>query len=256
MIEKDSKKIEYTAVRSEIVKEITIIKNLKLISKEKKEELINDLLAQKAKTESRNNDRYKKLLNKPMMTSRDKDTMKKTIQFLIDHNMHTSENLWKLEQIYYHWDFIQIGWVKRTRENLKAEPNEKNIFKDEDTDDIYFKFDALKKQNKLLAKTGMKIPWKNDFIESLQALPWDFQENDNYLWGNILWILLDLPMSGCLPSPYIDTIYKDESYIRFFSESSDKDVWYFNFNENGCTIYHDEREMYRTACLVRPIHKY
>ncbi len=90
------------------------------------------------------------------MTPKDKANMEKSIKFLVDKKMDTSENLKKLEAINYGSNYIEIGGVKRARENLKAEPNNKDIFKH--GDEVYFKFDTLKEQNKLLANQGMEIP--------------------------------------------------------------------------------------------------
>ncbi|HBB03894.1 TPA: hypothetical protein DCZ39_03260 [Patescibacteria group bacterium] len=96
------------------------------------------------------------LLNKPNMTPKDKENMEKSIKFLADYKMNTLENLQKLDAIIYTKDYIEIGGVKRARKNLQTEENGKDIFKHED--EVYFTFDALKKQKKLLDKQGMKIP--------------------------------------------------------------------------------------------------
>ena len=52
---------------------------------------------------------YKFLLNKPNMTAKDKANMEKSIKFLIDKKMDTSENIKKLEAIIYYGNYIEIG---------------------------------------------------------------------------------------------------------------------------------------------------
>ena len=77
---KDPKKIEHAGARSEIAKEITIIKNLKLISKEKQEELIQDLLAYKKVTETKKGEIH----NHPteyLIKKESKETLTKSLEF-------------------------------------------------------------------------------------------------------------------------------------------------------------------------------
>jgi hypothetical protein len=178
--------------------------------------------------------------------------MEKSIKFLVDKKMDTSANLKKLEAINYWSNFIEIGWVKRARENLKAEPNNKNIFKHDD--EIYFTFDALKEQNNLLANKGMEIPWWDNFVDALSALPWNFSENNNesYAGANILWNILDLSMSGWC---YSDGRLFDKGKYGFVWSSSEYNSDFarnFRFDEDGGDF---SRFIRIAACAVRPVFK-
>jgi hypothetical protein len=95
--------------------------------------------------------------------------MQKSIKFLIDKDMDISEYFRRLEAINYGWNYIEIGGVKRARENMKVQPDYRNIFKH--GDEVYFTFNALKNQTELLADQGMVIPSKANFITALKALP-------------------------------------------------------------------------------------
>jgi hypothetical protein len=164
--------------------------------------------------------------------------------------MDTSENLKKLEAINYGLNYIEIGWVKRARENLKAEPNNKNIFKH--GDEIYFKFDALKEQNNLLANKGMEIPWKDNFVKALEALPGDYSQSNWYAWANILWTILDLSMSGWCSS--VGGLFDRGryGYVWSSSESSSSDARFFSFSEDKGRLLRSYR---LSALAVRPVLK-
>lgn len=92
---------------------------------------------------------YQHLLNKPNMTEKDQANMKKSIKYLIDKKMNTEKDFKKLEAINYETNYIEIWWIKRARENLKAKPNDENILQYDN--EVYFTFDALRQQNILLA---------------------------------------------------------------------------------------------------------
>ena len=109
MVIKDSKKIEHADERGEITKELSLIKSLKLVSQQKKDELIKDLLGQKKLTETRKESSYEHLLNKPNMTPKDKENMEKSIRILINNKMDTEENLQKLNAIKYGSDYREIA---------------------------------------------------------------------------------------------------------------------------------------------------
>lgn len=193
---------------------------------------------------------YQHLLNKPNMTEKDKANMEKSIKFLVDKKMDTEENFKKLEAINYGSNYIEIGGVKRARENLKAEPNNKNIFKHDD--EIYFKFDALKEQNKLLANKGMEVPWKDDFIKSLKALPWDYSEGNWYTGANILWNILDLSLSGCCNSDGVPILQGGFGFVGSFSEFGRLRAWNFKFQEDRGKLYSNSRAF---ALAIRPVFK-
>ncbi len=195
---------------------------------------------------------YQYLLNKPNMTPKDKANMEKSIKFLVDKKMDTSENLKKLEAINYGSNYIEIGGVKRARENLKAEPNNKDIFKH--GDEVYFKFDTLKEQNKLLANQGMEIPWEDNFVKALEALPWDYSENnwDWYAGANILWTILDLSMSGCCSDGGKLINEGRYGFVWSSSEINSINARHFIFNEDEGKLYWFDRNC---ALAVRPVLK-
>ena len=105
------------------------------------------------------------------MTIKDKFNKQRAIKFLVDHNMDTSENLKRLEAVNYTANYIEIGGVRRAREDVKAKPDGKNIFQHCAT--TYFKRDekTMKKQTALLASQGMEIPSKEHYARSMAALP-------------------------------------------------------------------------------------
>ena len=185
------------------------------------------------------------------MTAKDKADMKKSINFLVDNKIATSENLKKLEAINYGSNYIEIGWVKRARENLKAKTNNRNIFKH--GDEVYFKFDTLKEQNKLLAKQGMEIPWKDSFVSVLKVLPWGYSEDNRSVGANILWIILDLPMSGWYNADG-ELVYEWKFGYVWSSSEKFKDIaaYAFTFDRGrGVLNWIDERN----AIVVRPVLK-
>jgi hypothetical protein len=166
--------------------------------------------------------------------------------------MDSPKNLKKLEAINYGTNYIEIGWVKRSRENLKAEPNNKNIFKH--GDEVYFKFDTLKEQNELLAKQWMKIPWKDDFATSLKALPWEFEKDDWYTWGNILWNILDLSLSGSYNGDGYLLNRDENGHVRSASERGTgyNMAWFYNFSESEGILDCGEND---SARVIRPVLK-
>lgn len=78
--------------------------------------------------------------------------MKKSIDYLVEKKMDTSENLKKLDAIVYTSEYIEVGGIKRARKDITAKPNGKNIFQHNNV--TYFKRSEsmIKEQNDLLAK--------------------------------------------------------------------------------------------------------
>ena len=200
-----------------------------------------------------------KLLNKPNMTEKDKTNMRKVIELLKSKKIFTQENFKKLEAINYGIDHIEIWGTKRTRKNMKAEPDGKGIFKYEN--EVYFKYRTLATQNKLLETKWMTIPTKNDFIKSFSTLPW---YNPEWVLSaqsniNILWTILNLSMSGSY-NGYGKLSLKDEDNAPFreiWSITPATNKWpnraYKYREENvGCALL-SEREAF--GLPVRPILK-
>ena len=94
----------------------------------------------------------KNLLNKPNMTAKDKEGMQKSIDYLIEKKMDTSENLKKLDAIVYTAESIEVGGVKRARKDITAKPNGKNIFQHNNVTYFQRSESMIKEQNDLLAK--------------------------------------------------------------------------------------------------------
>ncbi len=130
------------------------------------------------------------------MTTKDKENMEKSIKFLADKKMDTLENLKKLKAIKYEVNYIEIGDVKRSREDLEAKPNNKTIYQYWGV--TYFKWTQkiINYCEKILAKKNMQIPMKIHYSSSLQALPGYYSNWKSYTWWNILAFILDISKSG------------------------------------------------------------
>ena len=172
------------------------------------------------------------LLNKPNMTSTDKENMQKSISYLQKNKMDTEKNLKKLDAINYGSNYIEIGGVKFSREKLvphvkfNEEKNKYGAF-ESDKKWLYKSIYNGKEEYYLTADAYIaeaKEQWKkaitNDHIRKvLQALPgkdshdnlyqWEkvfsnivrtmFDPDDSkYQWKNILWNILNLSTSGYL----------------------------------------------------------
>ena len=173
---------------------------------------------------------YESLLNKPNMTATDKENMEKSIKYLVDNKMDTSENLKKLDAIKYGANFIEIGGVKFSREKLvpqvefKSKVNQYDVFESNKKwicktnyngkDEYYLSTDAYIKEAK---KQGKKAIKDDHIRNALQELPGEFKDNNWYQWANILWNILNLSMSGCVLS---DGGWWDESGYGFLSSAS------------------------------------
>ena len=152
---------------------------------------------------------HEHLLNKPNMTAKDKVNMEKSIKFLVDQKMDTSENLKKLEAINYGSNYIEIAWLKFSREKFVPEvkfndkPNSYNVFESNEkgiyktiyngNPEYFLTTDQYIQQAKKQWKTAIE---DSHMRQALQALPGEFSNNNRYNWANILWNILDLSMSG------------------------------------------------------------
>ncbi len=157
---------------------------------------------------------HKELFNKPNMTLIDKENMKKSIQYLKDKKMDTSENLKKLDDIKYGITFIEIGGIKFSREKLiplkwfSIYPDKFGVFSDiqrgsfkteynGQQDEYYFTTDAYIEESK---KQGNKTIKDEHIRQALQALPGDFNNGiingKRYHWANILANILNISISG------------------------------------------------------------
>lgn len=190
-------------------------------------------------------------LNKPNMTAKDKEWMEKTIEYLIDNQMNTQENFRKLDRIFYAKEYIEIWGVKRTREDVVAEPNWKNIFQYDDV--IYFlsSRDDISQRNEMLMKQGMKIPSMEDCKKAIKALPkWD-KENQ---WGNILGSILNMQMNWCKRSGDL-WLYKKMG-IYFVDNTENMNLYYgttqYQFNDDAGACYHDTS--HHKAMPIRPVY--
>lgn len=141
------------------------------------------------------------LLNKPNMTEKDKEWMQAAIDLLKKLNMRTEQNISMLmNNVSYGVEngneYVQVWPHKRSKKDLKAQPNKKTIFQHGDT--TYFKRSEamIKEQNKILAGQWMGIPLDSYFEDSQKALPGNYTKWKWYDWWNILALLTDMSMSG------------------------------------------------------------
>lgn len=192
------------------------------------------------------------LLNKPNMTVKDKEWMQKSIDYLVEKKMDTSENLQKLDAIVYTSESIEIWGVKRARKDITAKPNGKNIFQHNNV--TYFKRseDMIKEQNDLLAKQGMEIPLDSFYEKSMKALPGNYSKSNRYEWWNILALITNMSMDGYCDSD--GRLHNKDTYgYRRSASSYDKDpARYFSFNKDKGTLSRNDRG---GALPVRPVLK-
>jgi len=156
---------------------------------------------------------YEHLLNKPGMTPEDNANMEKSIKFLVDNQKDTSENIKKLEAVKYGSNYREIAGLKFSREKVVPQvkfndkPNKHGVFECKEKgiyktiyngkDEYHLTTDQYIDQTK---KQWMTAIEDSHLRQALRALPWDFKDNDWYVWGNILWNILDLSMSGYVSS--------------------------------------------------------
>ncbi|MEI6773330.1 MAG: hypothetical protein WCL18_00390 [bacterium] len=62
------------------------------------------------------------------MTEKDKKAMIKTIELMKTENMFNQENINKLNAIIYTKEYVEIGGVKRAREDIKTHADGKNVY--------------------------------------------------------------------------------------------------------------------------------
>lgn len=192
---------------------------------------------------------YKHLLNQQGMTDQDNVNMGRVVSLLLDNEMDTPEIMEWLENIKYTPKYIE-AWVKRTRKNLKVEPNGEDII--QVGDETYFEFNVLREQNRLLAQKGMEIPREDVFIDIFTKLIWIFWKDKRYTWANILWFILDIPRGM-----YCESWKKMDSEgnfgcIRIFSSGNSPQALCFKFyNDKGSLSLTNKRN----ALPVRAIYK-
>jgi len=209
------------------------------------------------------NNEYEKLLNKPNMTLEDNANMEKCIKFLVNNKMATSENLNKLEAIKYGLDYREIAWLKFSREKLIPqvkfndevnnygvfESEEKNIYKTmyNGNSEYYLSADQYRDQ----AKKQWKIAIEDTHIrKALKALPWEFSENNRYIWANILWNILNLSMSGYVLSDC--RLWDRDDYGCLSSAPAGKvSTRAFRFHGSGGALYNDS-DFHYGRDLARP----
>ena len=212
-------------------------------------------------TENKENN-YENLLNKPNMTAKDKANMEKSIKFLVDRKMDTSENLEKLETINYGSNYIEIAWLKFSREKFVPEvkfndtpnasgvfeSNEKGIYKTiyNGNPEYFLTIDQYIQQAKKQWKTAIE---DDHMRKALEALPWEFSDNNRYNWGNILWNILDLSMSGCVHSD--GELWNEDKcgYLSSASPVHELCTRAFKFNEDGGGLYDDYDRSHARPCL-------
>ncbi len=192
----------------------------------------------------------KNLLNKPNMTAKDKEGMQKSIDYLIEKKMDTSENLKKLDAIVYTAESIEVGGVKRARKDITAKPNGKNIFQHNNVTYFQRSESMIKEQNDLLAKQWMEIPLDSAYEKSMRALPGEY--SNRYEWWNILSFITDMSMDGVWDS---DGTLDDEGRFGYRWSASPKDghnARTFGFDGGKGWLNRNDRDY---ALPVRPVLK-
>ena len=182
-------------------------------------------------------------INKPNMTSIDKENIQKSITYLEKNGIDTPENLKKLEAINYGLNYIEIGGVKFSREKLVPQsqfnqnPNQYGVFESDKKwvfktmyngkDEYYLTSDAYIDESK---KQWRKAITDDHIRKALQALPGEFSQNNRYQWANILWNMLNLSMSGYISD---GQLCSEQSYGYIYSLSHVKpgDARLFEFDE-------------------------
>lgn len=149
----------------------------------------------------------------------DKEKMLSVLMFLADNELLGLSIIQKLSEITYTTTSISIDGISFSRNNLtpvdgiewiavskwlKANP-EKTIFQTQfQWKDEYY-FTAQSYLDQCLAQD--KIPIMESHLRRIMSyFPWKFVDNSDYLWGNLLWLLLNLNFSWGI---------EDQSFIRF-----------------------------------------
>ena len=189
---------------------------------------------------------YEHLLNKPGMTPEDNANMEKSIKFLVDNQKDTSENIKKLEAVKYGSNYREIAGLKFSREKVVPQvkfndkPNKHGVFECKEKgiyktiyngkDEYHLTTDQYIDQTK---KQWMTAIEDSHLRQALRALPWDFKDNEWYVWSNILWNILDLSMSGSVHSD--GTLWYGDGYGYLSSASpvDENSTRAFEFDKDG-----------------------
>lgn len=189
------------------------------------------IISEKKKIKEEKEISHHGLLNKPNITDQDKAWMQRSINLLVANKMDTPENRKFLyDAITYTEKYIKIWPTKRSREDIIAKPDNKNIFQYEDT--TYFKRteEMVKEQNNLLAQQGMKIPSAIDYQKSLRALPGRYTQWNWYVWWNILSLIINTSISGLCDSTGLLKDHTTYGYRWTASLSRNANAYSFVFN--------------------------
>lgn len=150
-------------------------------------------------------------------------------------------------------EYVNVWTTKRTKEDIKAKADKKNIYQHWDT--TYFKRSEkmIEEQNKLLDAQGMKIPEDSYFEDSLKSLPGEYKKWEYYNWWNILALITGMSMSG-----YCDSDGKLNNKgiygYRWSASSKDKNnAQNFKFNKDKGKLNRNNRNL---AMPVRPVLKH
>ena len=128
------------------------------------------------------------------------------------------------------------------------ESNEKGIYKTiyNGNPEYFLTIDQYIQQAKKQWKTAIE---DDHMRKALEALPWEFSDNNRYNWGNILWNILDLSMSGCVHSD--GELWNEDKcgYLSSASPVHELCTRAFKFNEDGGGLYDDYDRSHARPCL-------
>jgi hypothetical protein len=178
--------------------------------------------------------------------------------------MDTSENLKKLEAINYGSNFIEIAWLKFSREKLVPdvkfndkpniyglfESNEKWIYKTitiyNGNPEYFLTIDQYIQQTEKQWKIGIE---GDHMRKALQALPWEFSDSYRYAWANILWNILDLSMSGDVT--YDGMLLNKDTFgsLSPVSRVHKKFARVYHFKEDKGGLIYDHEGNFARPCL-------
>jgi hypothetical protein len=145
------------------------------------------------------------LLEKPNMTDKDKKIMEEIIKYLKKNNMKTASNIRKLETIIYGENYIEIWWIKFSRQKLISWEKPQNTYNPVEIKNGAFRhhnycfFTAKAYKEEIIAQWKTPIEYHH-IKQALKTLPWKYKENDRYAWWNIL---LDLLFQDGRPARWI-----------------------------------------------------
>lgn len=137
------------------------------------------------------------LFEKPNMTEKDKECMKKAIDIIVSNWTYIADKIQRLKETVKYgvkngMEYVQI-WdgPKRTKEDIKTTPDGQNIFQHWDT--TYFKdtfdksnnefYNTIEKQDNVLSQKGLWVPRMSDYKASLIELwfMWNDDKNNDVL---------------------------------------------------------------------------